>query len=158
MVDDLSGPEIAAFLQEHIDEMLATSPPESKHALDLDSLREPGVTFWSVLDGGAIVGCGALTELDPTHAELKSMRTRAVRKRSGVASHLLTHIIDEATSRGYRRLSLETGSAEFFLPARRLYEKFGFEYCAPFAGYRPDPNSAFMTRALVPDAAPVPSS
>jgi putative acetyltransferase len=148
VVDDLSGPEIAAFLEEHLADMRAISPPESKHALDLDGLRKPEVTFWSVLDGGSIVGCGALHELDPTHGELKSMRTRAPRKRSGVASRLLAHIIDEATRRGYTRLSLETGSADFFLPARKLYEKFGFDYCEPFADYRTDPHSTFMTRTL----------
>jgi putative acetyltransferase len=148
VVDDLTGPEIAAFLDEHIREMRATSPPESKHALDLGALRDPGITFWSVMDGGTLVGCGALKRLDARHAEVKSMRTSAARKRSGVASLLLEHIIAEARRMGFTRLSLETGSAEFFAPARKLYEKFGFRYCEPFAGYRPDPNSVFMTRSL----------
>jgi putative acetyltransferase len=148
VVDDLTGPEIAAFLDEHIREMRATSPPESKHALDLGALRDPGITFWSVMDGGTLVGCGALKRLDARHAEVKSMRTSAARKRSGVASLLLEHIIAEARRMGFTRLSLETGSAEFFAPARKLYEKFGFRYCEPFAGYRPDPNSVFMTRPL----------
>ncbi|WP_438489801.1 GNAT family N-acetyltransferase [Streptomyces sp. S186] len=146
--DDLSGPDIAAFLEEHVQQMRAVSPPESKHALDLDALRRPEVTFWTVRDGDRLVGCGALKRLDAEHAELKSMRTTPARKRSGIASLLLTHLIGEARSRGFRRLSLETGAADFFLPARRLYEKFGFVHCAPFAGYRPDPNSAFMTREL----------
>ncbi|MYT32574.1 GNAT family N-acetyltransferase [Streptomyces sp. MspMP-M5] len=146
--DDLSGPDIAAFLEEHVQQMRAISPPESKHALDLDALRRPEVTFWTVRDGDRLVGCGALKRLDAEHAELKSMRTTPARKRSGIASLLLTHLIDEARSRGFRRLSLETGAADFFLPARRLYEKFGFAHCEPFAGYRPDPNSAFMTREL----------
>ncbi|MEU9793273.1 GNAT family N-acetyltransferase [Streptomyces sparsogenes] len=146
--DDLSGPEIAEFLGEHVRQMRSLSPPESKHALDLDALREPGVTFWVVRDGDVLVGCGALKKLDAGHAELKSMRTEAARKRSGVASLLLEHIITEAERMGYTRLSLETGSAEFFLPARKLYEKFGFVPCEPFADYRPDPNSTFMTRML----------
>ncbi|MEU5613742.1 GNAT family N-acetyltransferase [Streptomyces sparsogenes] len=146
--DDLSGPEIAEFLDEHIRQMRSLSPPESKHALDLDALREPGVTFWVVRDGDVLVGCGALKKLDAGHAELKSMRTKAARKRSGVASLLLEHIITEAERMGYTRLSLETGSAEFFLPARKLYEKFGFVPCEPFGDYRPDPNSTFMTRML----------
>jgi putative acetyltransferase len=148
MVDDLSGPEIAAFLEDHVRDMLAITPLESKHALDLDALRRPEVTFWSVLDGDALVGCGAIKWLDDRHAEVKSMRTAADRRGTGVASRLLEHILAEAQRNGFSRLSLETGATEPFRPARRLYEKFGFEYCGPFAAYRPDPNSVFMTRAL----------
>ena len=148
VVDDLSGPEIARFLEEHVEQMLSITPPESKHALDLDGLRKPGITFWSVLDGDAQVGCGAIKELDACHAEVKSMRTASTRKRSGIASALLEHIITEARRMGFTRLSLETGSADFFRPARKLYEKFGFDYCEPFADYRPDPHSVFMTRTL----------
>ncbi|MGI5224139.1 GNAT family N-acetyltransferase [Actinoallomurus sp. CA-142502] len=148
VVDDLSGPQIAAFLHEHVQQMRAITPLESKHALDLDGLRAPEVTFWSVRDGDSVVGCGAIKRLDAAHAELKSMRTAPTRKRSGVASLLLAHILAEAELMGFSRLSLETGSAEFFLPARKLYEKFGFDYCEPFADYRPDPHSVFMTRAL----------
>jgi putative acetyltransferase len=148
VVDDLSGPQIARFLEEHVAEMLSVSPPESKHALDLEALRSPDITFWSVMDRGAVVGCGALKRLDASHAEVKSMRTLAARKRSGIASLILGHIIAEARRMGFTRLSLETGSAEFFAPARRLYEKFGFAYCGPFADYRPDPLSVFLTRAL----------
>lgn len=148
VVDDLSGPEIAGFLDEHVQQMRSLTPLESKHALDLDSLRKPEITFWSASDGAGLVGCGAVKRLDAGHAELKSMRTRPTRQRSGVASQLLEHIIAEAQGMGFTRLSLETGAAAFFLPARRLYEKFGFQYCGPFADYRPDPNSAFMTRVL----------
>lgn len=148
-VDDLAGAEIAAFLDEHVREMRSVSPPESKHALDLDGLRRPEVTFWTVRDDdGGIAGCGAIQRLDQWHAELKSMRTAAARKRSGVASLLLGHILGEARRMGYRRVSLETGSDEFFRPARRLYETFGFVYCEPFAGYVPDPLSVFMTRTV----------
>lgn len=148
VVDDLAGPEIARFLDEHVREMLSISPPESKHALDLDGLRRPEIIFWSVLDGDTLVGCGAIKRLDAGHAEVKSMRTASARKRSGIASLMLGHIITEARRMGFSRLSLETGSDEFFLPARRLYEKFGFRYCEPFADYRPDPLSVFMTRTL----------
>jgi putative acetyltransferase len=148
IVDDLSGTEIAAFLQEHVDEMRSITPIEAAYALDLDGLRRPGITFWSVLDEDRLVGCGALKRLDAGHAELKSMRTRPARKRTGVASRLLEHIIDEAARTGYTRLSLETGTDEFFLPARRLYEKFGFAYCGPFADYTPSPHNTFMTRTL----------
>ena len=131
MVDDLTGSQIASFLDEHVREMLSITPPESKHALDLEMLRGPGITFWSVMDGGTVVGCGALKRLDARHAEV-----------------MLEHIITEARRMGFTRLSLETGSAEFFAPGRRLYEKFGFEYCEPFADYRPDPLSVFLTRTL----------
>jgi putative acetyltransferase len=146
--DDLSTPEIAAFLRHHLADMHALTPPESVHALDLDALRAPEITFWSVRDGSSVAACGALKHLTPAHAELKSMRTDPTRQRTGLASRLLTHIINEATARGYERLSLETGSAAPYLPARRLYEKFGFTYCAPFADYEPDPNSVHMTKRL----------
>jgi len=145
---DLAGPQIARFLDEHIREMLSITHPESKHALDLDGLRRPEVTFWSARDGDTVVGCAAIKRLDVNHAEVKSMRTTSARKRSGIASLLLEHLIAEARRMGFTRLSLETGAADFFLPARRLYEKFGFEYCGPFADYRPDPHSVFLTRAL----------
>jgi putative acetyltransferase len=148
VVDDLSGPQIAAFLDEHLQEMRTITPLESKHALDLDSLRQPGITFWSVTDGDTLIGCGALKRLDPGHAEVKSMRTAATRKRRGIASLLLAHIITEAKRMGFTRLSLETGTADFFQPARNLYEKFGFHYCEPFADYRPSPHNTFMTRIL----------
>jgi putative acetyltransferase len=148
VVDDLSGPQIAAFLDEHIQELRAITPPESKYALDLDGLRTPDITFWSVLDGDTVVGCGALKRLGPDHAELKSMRVAATRRRGGIASLLLEHLLAEARRMGCTRLSLETGSAEFFLPARRLYERFGFTYSAPFAGYQPSPHNLFMSRAL----------
>jgi putative acetyltransferase len=153
VVDDLSGPAIAAFLAEHIAQMQATSPPESKHALDLDGLRRPEVTFWSVLaDGGPgpgeLVGCGALLRLDAAHGEVKSMRVAPARRGQGLASLLLAHIIAEARRMGVARLSLETGSMDFFAPARRLYARHGFTPCAPFAGYREDPNSVFMTLLL----------
>ena len=147
-MDDLSGPEIAEFLAEHVREMRSITPVESKYALDLDGLRRPEITFWTVVDGGVLVGCGAIKRLSATHAEIKSMRTRPARKRSGVASALLEHIIAEARRLGFTRLSLETGSADFFRPARSLYEKFGFGYCEPFADYRPGPHNVFMTRTI----------
>ncbi|WP_312871772.1 GNAT family N-acetyltransferase [Amycolatopsis acididurans] len=147
-IDDLSGPEIAEFLAEHLADMQAMSPPESKHALDLEGLRKPDVTFWTLKDGDVIVGCGALKALDPGHAEIKSMRTGAAYRGRGVASRVLTHLIAEARARGFSRLSLETGSMEFFAPARALYAKHGFEYCEPFGDYREDPNSVFMTLTL----------
>jgi putative acetyltransferase len=146
--DDLAGPEIRALLDEHLRDMHDLSPPESVHALDLAALRKPDVTFWSAWSAGELLGCGALKEIDPAHGEVKSMRTTMARRRSGTGRAMLEHIIAEARARSYARLSLETGSMEAFAPARRLYERFGFTYCAPFADYDEDPNSVFMTRPL----------
>ena len=144
--DDLQGVEIAALLREHLRNMAEISPPESVHALDIEALRAPGITFWSVWEGRELLGCGALKELDARHGEIKSMRTARTHLRKGVAAGMLRHIIGEAGRRGYERLSLETGSMEAFAAARLLYARFGFEPCGPFAGYREDQNSVFMTR------------
>lgn len=147
-VDDLTGPEIIQLLHEHLQGMRQISPPESIHALDLDGLRKPEITFWSVWHGSDLRGCGAIKELDAKHGEIKSMRTVASHLRKGVAATLLQHIVEEAQLRGYRRLSLETGSAPAFQPARNLYARFGFAPCGPFAQYVDDPHSVFMTREL----------
>jgi putative acetyltransferase len=147
-VDDLSRPEIHALLEEHLRNMYELSPPESVHALDLSRLRSPDITFWSVWDGATLVGCGALKEMSATEGEIKSMRTPKALRRRGAGRAVLTHIINEAKRRGYRRLSLETGSQDGFIPARKLYESFGFTYCEPFGDYEPDPNSLFMTLEL----------
>ena len=147
-VDDLSRPEVHALLQEHLANMYELSPPESVHALDLSKLRAPDITFWSVWDGATLVGCGALKQMSATEGEIKSMRTPKALRRRGAGRAVLEHIIAEAKRRGYRRLNLETGSQDGFVPARTLYESFGFTYCGPFGDYRPDPNSAFMTMEL----------
>jgi putative acetyltransferase len=143
--DDLTGPAIAALLAEHLRGMAQHSPPESVHALDLDALRAPGITFWSVWDESELMGCGALKELAADHGEIKSMRTAQAHLRKGVAAALMDVIIEAARSRRYRRLSLETGSAAAFAPARALYARYGFQPCGPFADYREDPYSVFMT-------------
>ena len=147
-LDDLSGPEIAELLQEHLDDMHVHSPPECVHALDLDALKKPEITFWTVWLDDRLVGCGALKELDKTHGEIKSMRTPNDFRGKGVGKLMLRHIIDEARRRNYKRLSLETGSMEAFEPARRLYESYGFSECGPFADYVLDPNSLFMAIEL----------
>jgi putative acetyltransferase len=147
-VDDLSGPEIAAFLDEHLRDMRAASPPESTHALDIEGLKKPEVTFWTVWDDRQLVGCGAIKELNPTHGEIKSMRTRATHRGKGIGALVLQHILREARTRGYERVSLETGSMPFFEAARALYRKHGFCDCQPFADYKLDPNSVFMTMDL----------
>ena len=149
-VDDLTRPEVHALLDEHLQNMYRLSPPESVHALDLDKLRGPDITFWTAWRDGRLLGCGALKEIDSEHGEVKSMRTPEASRRQGAGRALLTHVIEVARSRGYRRLWLETGSMPAFQPARKLYESFGFTYCGPFTGYADDPNSVFMTLRLCP--------
>jgi len=146
--DDVTGAEIVALIRLHLAGMQAQSPPESVHALGIDALRKPDVTFWSVWQFDELLGCGALKELDRTHGEIKSMRTAPQHLRKGVAARLLEHILDEAVRRSYRRVSLETGSTEGFEAALRLYERFGFERCGPFGDYALDPFSVFMTKVL----------
>ena len=147
-IDDPTRPEIHKLLQDHLQSVALHSPPESVHALGVEALRQPEITFWAVWEDSELLGCGALKELDPQHAEIKSMKTSSQHLRKGVATKLLKHILEEARRRGYSRLSLETGSMEAFAPARQLYAKFGFQYCEPFADYVPDPYSVFMTKEL----------
>ncbi|GAA4018879.1 GNAT family N-acetyltransferase [Actimicrobium antarcticum] len=144
-IDDLSRLEIHSLLQEHLESMRQLSPLESVHALDLEKLRKPDITFWSAWEGPLLLGCGALKELDIKHGEIKSMRTQAARRRQGAGRAILAHIIQTAKQRSYEILSLETGSAVEFMPAHRLYESVGFVRCGPFGDYVEDPNSIFMS-------------
>lgn len=144
-----AGRDVRALLDEHLAEMHATSPPQSVHALDHSALLAPSITFWTARDeDGPLLGCVALSELTPGHGEVKSMRTAVPARGRGVGSALVRHVLAEARSRGYSRLSLETGTQEYFAPARRLYARHGFTPCGPFAGYAPDPCSTFMTVPL----------
>ncbi|CAO1659093.1 GNAT family N-acetyltransferase [Salinicola sp. NYA28a] len=146
--DDLRGPEIAAMLEAHLKDFEPHSPPESRHALDLDGLRRPEVHFYTAWESNELLGCGAFKRLDDTHAEIKSMRTDPAHLRKGVARAILAHLIEEARAAGLQRLSLETGPMDHFAPARKLYETFGFTYCEPFGDYVEDPYSVFMMRRL----------
>jgi putative acetyltransferase len=146
--DDLTGETIAAFLREHLQHMHEITPPESVHALDLEKLRSPEITFWAAWDGNDLLGCGALKELDVSTGEIKSMRTAIEHRRKGVASKILHHIITVAQQRAYRYLFLETGAMAEFAPAQALYERYGFEYRGPFGDYIEDPNSVFMVKKL----------
>lgn len=145
---NLEHPAVQALLHEHLGSMEHTAPPESRHALDLGGLSDPGISFWNIWDGVDLAGIGALKHLTDSHAEIKSMRTASSHLHRGVASRMLQHLVQEAATRGYSRLSLETSSMEFFAPARRLYASFGFSECPPFGEYKPDPNSVFMTLAI----------
>ena len=147
-VDDLSGDAIRALIARHLEGMHDTSPPESVHALDLEGLRHPSITFWSAWIGGELAGIGALKEIDAERGELKSMRVDDRFRGSGVGRAILLHIMAAARERGMKSLWLETGSPDDFVPAQRLYESEGFTRCGPFEGYTDDPFSVFMTRTL----------
>ncbi|OCH15951.1 acetyltransferase [Aliivibrio sp. 1S165] len=147
-IDDLNGGEVVQLLKEHLEDMYATSPPESVHALDVNALKVPEITFFSCWEDDQLLGCAAIKELDSNDAELKSMRTANNARNLGVGTLLLKHVLKVSSDKGYNKISLETGSQEFFKPARNLYEKFGFQYCAPFADYKPDPHSQFMSCTL----------
>jgi putative acetyltransferase len=148
-VDELTHPQVLALLNEHLSNMFELSPPEQVFALDVKRLRSPDITFWTAWDGDALLGCGALKELSSTHGEVKSMRTPNALRRRGAGRAVLAHIVQVARQRGYRTLSLETGSHPAFLPAQKLYQTFGFEYCGPFGSYRENANSVFMSLSLV---------
>jgi putative acetyltransferase len=146
---DFRAAALRQFLQAHLDDLEPTAPAESRHALDFEALQSPAVRMWVASDQSTIVGTAALTAVsEPAHEELKSMRTDPTRRGEGIAAALLAYVLEDARARGIRRVSLETGSMEFFAPARRLYAKAGFVTRPPFGAYRDDPNSTFMTLAL----------
>lgn len=147
--DDLSGGDVIALLEEHLADMYATSPPESVHALDINKLKDPAITFFAARAGTELLGCIAIKRLSEHEAEIKSMRTPNAARKQGVAKQLLTHLINVTRQQGYRTLWLETGSMDFFEPARQLYLSYGFEFCGPFADYKLDPNSCFMQKVLL---------
>lgn len=147
--EDPAAADVVALLAEHLADMHATSPAESVHALDVQALRAPHVTFLAARDGaGVLLGVGALAMLDPHHGEIKSMRTAHDARGRGVAAAVLASIVSLARERGLDRISLETGTQGFFAPAHRLYERHGFAACDPFGSYGPDPHSRFYTRVL----------
>lgn len=147
-LDNLQGADVAALLQQHLDDMRSVSPPESKHALDLEGLRAADISFWTLRDDYELIGCIALKELDKSRGEVKSMRVDNRHRGKGFGRRLVQHVIDEAKKRGYRELLLETGSMDFFAPARELYSRLGFQPCGPFGNYVEDPNSVFMHLSL----------
>ena len=147
-IDDLTGEATRALIALHLDGMHDTSPPESVHALDIDGLRHPSITFWSAWIDGELAGIAALKSIDAERGELKSMRVDDRFRGSGVGRALLRHLIAEARRSGMTSLWLETGSPDDFVPAQRLYESEGFTRCGPFEGYTADPFSVFMTRTL----------
>ncbi len=147
-LDDPHAPDVSALLDAHLADMHAESPPESVHALPHGALAAPDVAFWTARADGRLLGCGALKALARAEGEVKSMRTSPDARGRGVASAVLARILDEAARRGYSRVLLETGTQDYFAPARRLYLRHGFVECGPFAAYQPDPLSAFMALDL----------
>ena len=147
-LDDLRHPAVHALLEEHMAGMRALSPPECVFALDLAKLRDPAISFWTAWEGPGLIGCGAVRELDPTHGEIKSMRTPNALRRRGAGKAILQHIIAAARRRGYQRLSLETGTHPGFDAAHTLYLEAGFVDCGPFGDYQRDPHSRFFTLHL----------
>ena len=147
-IDDLSGPEIAKLLEAHLDLMRSLSPPESVHALDLDALRTPDITFWTAWENEELLGCVALRDMGEGEGEIKSMHTAKASRGKGIAQQMLDHLESHALKAGMKRLSLETGRPEAFAPARKLYEKNGYRPCPPFGNYTDDPFSICMTKVL----------
>jgi putative acetyltransferase len=147
-IDDPRRDDVRALLERHLAFAKAVTPPEDVHALELDGLLDASVTFFSLRDEGRLLGVGAIKQLDPGHAELKSMHTVAEARRRGVGRAIVEHLLGVAAERGVSRVSLETGAMDAFAPARSLYASMGFEPCGPFGDYAASPNSAFMTRVL----------
>jgi putative acetyltransferase len=144
----LDDEQVLRLLRFHYDTNIEVTPKGSAHVFDVSRLKEPDVFFWSAWIGETLMGVGALKLMDAEHGEVKSMHTLQTSRRTGVGGALLRHIIDAARTKGLSRLSLETGSFEYFAPARALYAKHGFKDCEPYGGYQPDPNSTFMTREI----------
>jgi putative acetyltransferase len=147
-IDDPSAADVRDLLQRHLAFARATTLPEDVYALDVDRLLDPAVTFFSYRVDGQVLGVAALKRLDDTHAEIKSMHTAEEARGQGIARALVDHVVAVARERGYRRLSLETGSGPAFAPARALYASAGFTRCGAFGEYRPSPNSSYMTLSL----------
>ena len=153
--EDPGAPDVSGLLAEHLADMHALSPAESVHALDVELLRAPGIAFVAARDQrGVLLAVGALAELDARHGELKSMRTAAAARGRGVGAAVLAHLVAEARLRGYRRVSLETGTHAYFDSAHRLYTRAGFAPCPPFGDSVEDPHSRFFTLALAPSLSP----
>ena len=151
-VDPLDGP-VRALVERHLTFGRSFTPPEDAHALEVDELRDPAIVLFAARDGEEVLGVGAIKEIDHGHGELKTMHTAEAARGRGVGRAMLRHLLAEARRRGYRQVSLETGSMDAFAPARALYEGAGFAPCAPFADYRQGCHSVYLTIALDGDPA-----
>lgn len=145
---DLTDPRLIALLEIHVASATADMPRESCHALDVAALQRPEIGIWAMWQDDRLLGVGALRDLGGGHGEVKSMHVAAAARGRGLGAAMLSHIVDMARARGFRRLSLETGGIAYFAPARSLYAQYGFVPCDAFGDYRPDPNSVYLSRAL----------
>ena len=141
--NNFDHPEVNNLLTKHFIELRSVSPEGSAHVLDIPGLKTPSIKFWSLWDNNQLIGCGALKFLDETHGEFKSIRVADKHRKKGMGEKIISHLITEAKKIGIKRLSIETGAGEFFSPARKLFKKFGFKACKPFAHYKEDPNSCY---------------
>jgi putative acetyltransferase len=149
-VDDPRRPEVRTLLERHLTFCLSETPPEHSFALDVDALVQPGIAFFSYRDGdGTVLGVGAIKELGPADAELKSMHTAAEARGRGVGRAILDHLLSVARSRGYRRVSLETGTTPGFAAARALYTSVGFVPAEPFGDYARTEDNTFYELAII---------
>jgi N-acetylglutamate synthase and related acetyltransferases len=142
--NNFDHPEVNSLLTKHFIELRSVSPEGSAHVLDIPGLKISSIKFWSLWDNNQLIGCGALKFLSDTHGEFKSIRVADKHRKKGMGEKIISHLITEAKKIGIKKLSIETGAGEFFLPARKLFKKFGFKACKPFAHYKEDPNSCYF--------------
>tara|TARA_B100000945_G_scaffold306579_1_gene294177 strand:- start:803 stop:1261 length:459 start_codon:yes stop_codon:yes gene_type:complete len=146
---NFDNPDVNALLKKHFSELRAVSPAGSTHVLDIDGLKVNTIKFWSLWENNQIIGCGALKFLENGHGEFKSIRVADNFRKKGIGEKIIFHLIGEAKKFNIEKLSVETGSGDFFLPARKLFKKFKFIECPPFAHYKEDPNSCYFTLKLL---------
>ena len=145
---DFENSEVNELLNKHFIELRSVSPKGSTHVLDIEGVKDKSIKFWSLWDNNELIGCGALKFLEKNHGEFKSIRVADKFRRSGIGEKIIEHLIEEAKKLEISKLSIETGAGDFFIPARKLFSKFGFKKCAPFAHYKEDPNSCYYTLDL----------
>ena len=145
---NFNNPKVNELLTKHFIELRSVSPAGSAHVLDIAGLKDQSIKFWSLWDNDELIGCGALKFLDKIHGEFKSIRVVDKFRKKGVGEKMINHLIEEAKKLGIKKLSIETGSGKFFEPARKLFAKFNFQPCSPFAHYEEDLNSCFFTKNL----------
>ena len=142
---NFSNSKVDELLKKHFIELRSVSPEGSSHVLDIPGLKDPSIRFWSLWDEEELIGCGALKTLEPDHGEFKSIRVADKFRKMKIGQKIISHLIDKSKQLGFKKLSVETGSGEFFAPARKLFEGFGFKTCKPFAHYKEDPNSCYYS-------------
>ena len=146
--NNFDNPEVNELLTKHFIELRSVSPEGSTHVLDIPGLKEKGIKFWSLWDEKKLIGCGALKFINEEHGEFKSIRIHDDFRKKGLGTEVINHLINEAKKLKIKRLSIETGAGDFFIPARKLFKKAGFTPCKPFAHYKEDANSVYLTKLI----------